>query len=255
MMSLLISIVIVQSILLAGLGVLLFLRWKGVGKVEREIDVHRIVERVRAVGKLVGFEVLHKEIVTEIEKLKWMPKMLVTPARVAMIFYFEKQYYIDLLKLSEADIEEIAPGRYMLTIPPLAGDFCVRQMEAYDIQSRKVVGLFDATGIDEQRFNHLMERAREEAENLYEKQADRYEVQARESIARLIKGLFDRFDIDVRIRFADQSEPINLSSRRTFRIGAGGIGAASSSARSRKVISEHTSTASESTTEDLVTTG
>jgi len=206
MTTLLFSIVIVQSVALAVAGVILFLKWKGVGKVEREIDVHRIVERVRSVGKLVGFEVLHKEIVTEIEKLKWTPRMLVTPARVAMIFYFEKQYFIDLLKLSESDIEEIRPGLYQLTIPPLDGDFCVRQMEAYDIQSRKVVGMFDATGIDENRFNQLMERAREEAEKLYDKQADRYELQARESIARLIKGLFDRFDGRARRRWCRAAE-------------------------------------------------
>src|SRR5580765_5199491 len=70
------------------------------------VGVQTVVERVRAVGKLVGLEVFAKEIATATSGWAWMPPVLLSQARLAMIFHFEKQYWVDLSAIGEGDVEE-----------------------------------------------------------------------------------------------------------------------------------------------------
>src|SRR5690606_34186635 len=88
-------------------------------KSETRIFVQTIAERVRSVGKLVGLEVLSKEIVTQTKGLGWLPPLVLSQARLAMIFYFEKQYYVDLSRVQPEDVTFLGGNRYRLRLPPI----------------------------------------------------------------------------------------------------------------------------------------
>lgn len=167
------------------------------------VEVHTIVDRVRAVGRLVGLEVSTKEITTQTSGgFKWIPSLLISPARLAVIFFFEAQYSVDLSELTVESVRHIEDNRYELTLPPVTDRFLFRDLEAYDIQSGKLLGLIEITGLDADTHNDLVQRARAEAESLFRQQADRYEQQARETIARQVVSLLGLFDVAVQIRFA-----------------------------------------------------
>ena len=72
-------------------------------------EVTAIAERVRSVGKLIGLEVHAKEIATAKKGWSWMPPIVLSQARLAMIFQFEKQYFVDLAAIRQA--AEIAEHR------------------------------------------------------------------------------------------------------------------------------------------------
>ena len=75
--------------------------WMATGRLRRarraesQLVVHSIAERIRAVGKLVALEVCAKEIATVSSGWAWLPPLLLSQARLAMIFNFEQQYYED----------------------------------------------------------------------------------------------------------------------------------------------------------------
>ncbi len=83
---------------------------KGGGR-PAEIHTDFVIQRVRAVGRLVGLEVSAKEIATSTRGLGWMPPLILSQARVAMIFQFEKQYSVDLGKIPAGAVTETGGGQ------------------------------------------------------------------------------------------------------------------------------------------------
>ncbi len=166
-----------------------------------------ITERIRAVGKLTGLEVVSKEIVTQTKGLNWLPQILLSQARLAMIFHFEKQYYVDLSRLDADAVRRTSGGEFVLTLPPVEGNLNLLEVIPYDIQSGKLLLLLDVLPMDAEAQKEMMQQAQEEAGRLYEENAKRYEQEARRTIARQVRGLLDLFDVPVAIEFADEAEP------------------------------------------------
>ena len=81
-------------------------------------EVHIIAERVQAVSRLVGLEVSAKEIATAKKGVSWLPPLILSQARLAMIFQFEKQYAVDLSLISPEDVERLEDGGYRLRMQP-----------------------------------------------------------------------------------------------------------------------------------------
>ncbi|MFG0329468.1 MAG: DUF4230 domain-containing protein [Phycisphaerales bacterium] len=176
------------------------------GRLFRPVEhtlTHTITERVRSVGKLVGLEVMSKEIVTQTKGLPWLPPLLLSQARLAMIFCFNKQYFVNLTRLRESDVRQVGPNRYEVVLPKIEGDLSLLEVTPYDIQSGKFIGLLDVFRMDAETQKTLMMRAQEEAEKLYEKHADRYAAEARRVIVRQLKSLLELFDVEAEIRFRD----------------------------------------------------
>lgn len=163
-----------------------------------------IAERIRAVGRLVGLDVNAKEIATTTKGWSWMPPLLLSQARVAMIFHFEKQYSVDLARLRPDDVREIAPGHFRITLPPIEGSLRLTDLEPYDIQAGRVLGLLDIIQVNAATQKELMRRAQDQAASLFTNNDARYQSEARASVQRHLKALLSLFDITVDIEWADQ---------------------------------------------------
>jgi hypothetical protein len=193
---------------LVGAGVVFYLvtvvkrgrKGSGLDKVSLKI----LTERVRAVGKLVGLEVHAKEIATATSGFSWLPPILLSQAKIAMIFQFEKQYAIELGALRESDVTEIAPGRFRVTLPPVEGSLRLMDVEPYDIQQGRVLGLLDVINMNAQRQNQLMRTAQDQASELFEKHDDRYIAQARDAIERQIHSVARLFDVHLEVEWDAQ---------------------------------------------------
>lgn len=213
---------IVISLLSIALGALL--AWMLLKRFARSatptVTTHVIAERVRAVGKLVGLEVMSKEIVTQTRGLSWLPPLLLSQARLAMIFCFEKQYYVDLNRLREEHVEHLGGRNYRVTLPPIDGSLRLLDVTPYDIQSGKLLGLLDVFRMDAPAQKELMVRAQDEAQNLYETHAARYQEEARRAVVRQIIGLLQLFDIEVEVRFATTAPLPASASEPTGRLAA-----------------------------------
>jgi hypothetical protein len=156
-----------------------------------------VAERVRAIGKLVGLEVAAKEIVTTTSGWSWMPPLLLSQARLAMIFQFEKQYAVDLSLLRAEDIESTGPRSYTLHMPPIEGTMRLVDVMPYDIQGGRVLGLVDVMPMNAGRQRQLMAEAQTQAASLIEAGEDRYHREARASIERHLRTLLGLFDLEV----------------------------------------------------------
>lgn len=170
------------------------------------ITVSTITERVRAVGKLIGLEVNAKEIATSTKGFKWLPPLLLSQARVAMIFHFEKQYFVDLSRIGRNDVEELAPGRFRLRLPPIDGTLRLNQLEPYDIQAGRVLGLLDVIQVDASTQKQLMGQAQEQAAHLYTSNDARYRAEARSAIERQLAALLELFDVDIEFEWTETDE-------------------------------------------------
>ena len=171
-----------------------------------QVVSHAIAERIRAVGKLVGLEVLSKEIVTQTRGLSWLPPLLLSQARLAMIFCFEKQYYVDLHYLKPEQVQDLGGGRYRVTLPRIEGSLRLLDVTPYDIQSGKLLGLLDVFRMDAETQKVLMAKAQEAAHGLYDRHASRYEEEAQRAIARQVTSLLQLFDVEVEVRFAGRGD-------------------------------------------------
>lgn len=171
---------------------------------DTHISSHLIAERIRSVGKLVGLEVLSKEIVTQTRGLNWLPPLLLSQARLAMIFSFEKRYYIDLARLQASDVHVLGEGRYRITLPAIEDSVHLLDVTPYDIQSGKLLGLLDVFRMDAQTQKDLMTKAQSEATALYEAHGQRYEDEARRAIRTQVRSLLSLFDVELDVRFADE---------------------------------------------------
>jgi hypothetical protein len=169
------------------------------------VTVETIAERVRGVGKLVGLEVFAKEIATATSGLSWMPPLLISQARLAMIFAFRKQYFVDLTRLDEADIEPMVDGRFSVRMPAVEGDLHLIDVTPYDVQDGRVLGLVDVIPMNAMRQGTLMQAARGQASELYERNDDKYLTDARRSIERHLKALLRLFDVEVELHWPESS--------------------------------------------------
>ena len=166
------------------------------------ITATTIAERVKAVGKLVGLEVCAKEITTSTKGWGWLPPLILSQARVAMIFHFEKQYSVDLARLKRSDVEELGEGRFRITLPSIEGALRLTDVEPYDIQAGRVLGLLDIIQVNAPTQKELIRRAQEQAAGLYQANDERYRTEARSSIERQITTLLALFDVSVEIEWS-----------------------------------------------------
>lgn len=167
------------------------------------LTVDTIAERVRGVGKLVGLEVFAKEIATATQGLSWLPPLLVSQARLAMIFAFRKQYFVDLSRMDDANVELCRDGRFKIFMPVLEGDLHLIDVSPYDIQDGRVLGLVDVIPMNANRQGSLMEAARGQAADLYERNDEKYVADARRSIERHLRSLLRLFDVEVELVWPD----------------------------------------------------
>lgn len=171
------------------------------------VGVQTVVERVRAVGKLVGLEVCAKEIATATSGWAWMPPVLLTQARLAMIFHFEKQYSVNLAEIGPEDIEEVGEGRFRVSLPPIQGNLRLLDVVPYDIQAAKVLGLLDLVSMTADRQKDLMKKAQQQAAELYGTNDERYLGAARLSVERHLRALMELFGVEIEIWWDAQAGP------------------------------------------------
>ncbi len=175
---------------------------------EERLAVQTVVERVRAVGKLVGLEVCAKEIATATSGWAWLPPILLSQARLAMIFNFEKQYTVDLARVGPDDVRDLGAGRFSLRLPPIQGSLRLIDVTPYDIQSAKVLGLLDLVAMNADRQKDLMRKAQQQAAELYESSDERYLSAARLSVERHLAALMELFGVEVQVQWADQTRQV-----------------------------------------------
>lgn len=170
------------------------------------VAIHTIAERVRAVGKLVGLEVCAKEIATATSGWAWLPPLLLSQARLAMIFNFEKQYTIDLSRVRPEDVTDMGEGRYRIVLPAVEGHLRLLDLTPYDIQNARILGLLDVIPMTADRQRDMMRKAQVQAADLYQSNDARYLHEARQSIERHLKSLMDLFGVKIEVAWT-QSEP------------------------------------------------
>lgn len=174
------------------------------GKGVDRVELRMLTERVRAVGKLVGLEVHAKEIATATKGWDWLPAILLSQAKVAMIFQFEKQYSVDLGSLDEDDVTDLGEGRFRIELPPIVGSLRLMDVEPYDIQQGRVLGLVDVINMNAERQGELMRTAQQQASELFEKNDPRYIGQARDAIDRQLMSIARLFDVRLEITWRSQ---------------------------------------------------
>ena len=163
-------------------------------------------ERIRSVGRLVGLEVMVKEIATASRGFQWMPPLLLSQAKVAMIFHFEKQYSIDLTRIEHTDIEQVGHNRFRIVLPAIEGSLRLSDVTPYDIQHGRVLGLFDVIPMTAERQTQLMAAAQKDAATLYESKEPKYLAEAKRSVARHLSSLLELFDVKVEVVWSDDAE-------------------------------------------------
>lgn len=172
------------------------------------VEVRSIAERVRAVGRLVGLEVFAKEIATAKSGWPWCPPVLLSQAKLAMIFHFEKQYSVDLASVRVSGVDRLGEDHYRVRLPKIVGTLRLVDVTPYDIQQGRVLGLLDVIPMNAERQAQLMKTAQEQASTLYEHGEDRYLGQAREAIERQLAALLGLFGVQVEWVWPDEtSEP------------------------------------------------
>lgn len=199
-------IVLIGLCAAAGGALTFWLTRRGRRTVPPVVTTQMLTEQVRAVGRLVGLEVCAKEIATATRGWSWMPPLLLSQARLAMIFSFEKQYAVDLALLSRRDVEAVGENRYRVTLPPIQGMLRLIDVTPYDIQDGRVLGLLDVIQMTAERHKELMARAQVQASELYTASEARYLAEARRSIERQLSTLFALFGMQVDIQWREAGE-------------------------------------------------
>ncbi|MDX2114150.1 MAG: DUF4230 domain-containing protein [Planctomycetota bacterium] len=193
---------------------LLLIRRKAAAAPVTEVRMHTVAERIRAVGKIVGLEVHAKEIATSTRGWAWVPPILLSQAKIAMIFNFEKQYFVDLSLLRPGDVElldPVGPGndraRYRVILPVIEGALRLTDVAPYDIQAGRILGLVDVIPMNADTQRALMQAAQEQASELFRRSEAKYIESARRSIEQHLHSLLHLFDVDVAIAWRDQPTP------------------------------------------------
>lgn len=196
------------GLLVAGVVFFAFLRPRAGKPLDNaSITVDLIAERVRASGKLIGLEVCAKEIATATKGWKWLPPLVYSPARLAMIFQFEKQYFVDLNKVSARDVTDFGDRKYQVILPHVEGQLRLTNVIPYDIQDGKVCGLVDVIQMKAEAQAELMKQAQEQAAQLFETSDAGYLAEARRSVQKQLASLLALFDAEVDIVWKDELEP------------------------------------------------
>lgn len=199
------ELVLILAGVVVGIGVLfVFQRLLGRKARPQLLQTHTVFEQVRSVGRLVGMEVRAKEIATSTKGFSWLPPAILSQARVAMIFQFEKQFSVDLSRLTRDDVRETAPGRFRLTIPAIEGTLRLLDVTPYDIQAGRVLGLLDIIQVDAATQGDLMKKAQAQASELYTAHDARYEADARRSVERRLRSFLALFDVQADIEWAQE---------------------------------------------------
>ncbi|MFG0284067.1 MAG: DUF4230 domain-containing protein [Phycisphaerales bacterium JB039] len=211
-------LVILVAALAFGAG---FILRRRAGQSEMTIRAQMIAQRVRTVGRLVGLEVFAKEIATATKGWAWLPPLVLSQAKLAMIFNFEKQYWIDLSRLSDDDVESLGEGKYRIHLPPLESNIRLTDVVPYDIQAGKALGLVDVIPMNAERQKALMSQAQEQARELFAGKDETYGNEAMRSIGRQLRSLLALFDIQVEIlwREAEPVEGLTVGERAQKLIG------------------------------------
>jgi len=199
------ALLIVMGVIVGGLVVAIALRRLGAKAPLETVQTQTIFERVAAVGRLVALEVYAKEIATSRKGWGWMPPILLSQAKLAMIFHFEKQYSIDLARLRKEHVKEISPGNYRITLPPVEGSLRLTDVTPYDIQAGRVLGLLDIIQVDAPTQQELMKSAQQQASALYEQNERKYAAEARRSVERQLRALLSLFQVHVDFEWPGES--------------------------------------------------
>ncbi|MCC6660917.1 MAG: DUF4230 domain-containing protein [Phycisphaerales bacterium] len=200
-------LLIVTGLIVGGVVVAVVMRRIGRGAPVAALQTQTIFERVSAVGRLVGLEVCAKEIATSRKGWGWMPPLLLSQARLAMIFQFEKQYSIDLSRLRPGDVEEVGPATYRVALPPVEGSLRLTDVTPYDIQAGRMLGLLDVIQVDAPTQTDLMRSAQSQAAALYESSDARYLAEARRSVERQLRSLLGLFGAGVEFAWNEPGAP------------------------------------------------
>jgi len=205
-MLLVAGFVICAILAAAGVVIVWVLRKKGETAPTQISDVSIVAERVRAVGKLVGLEVHAKEIATSTKGWSWIPPLLLSQAKVAMIFHFDKQYFVDLSKLRQSDVEQVGYGRFRLTLPAIEGSLRLSDLTPYDIQAGRIFALFDVIQMNAGTQKELIRTAQDQASQLFESHEGRYVADARRAVEKQVETLLSMFDAEVEIVWRGEGE-------------------------------------------------
>lgn len=195
------------TVVCLAIGVAIALLWmaRRANSTPAKIDVHGVAERVRATGSLVGLEVAAKEIATATKGWGWLPPIVMSQARLAMIFQFEKQYSVDLGQLRADDVERLGAGRFRITLPEVAGKLRLVDVSPYDIQAGRVLGLLDVIPMSAERQRELMKAAQEQAGELLAASEASYQRQARASVERQLRSLLGLFELELEISWRQEN--------------------------------------------------
>jgi hypothetical protein len=161
------------------------------------VELQMIADRVQSVGRLIALEVSAKEIATASAGWSWLPPLIFNQAKLAMIFHFEKQYWVDLASVRPEDVRDLGGNKYRVTLPAIEGRLHLTNMTPYDIQSARVLGLLDLIPMTAERQKELMDRAQHQAASLFEAWDIRYRSEARTAAERHIGTLFGMMGVQV----------------------------------------------------------
>jgi len=197
--------------------VITFLLLKVKSKPQTTFEMRTVAEQVRSVGKLVGLEVHAKEIATATRGWGWMPPMLVSQARLAMIFQFEKQYYADLSLLTGGDVEHTADGEVRIRMPEVEGKLHLLDVQPYDIQQGRVLGLLDVMPMNADRQSQLMVAAQKQAALLFGQNDERFRRQAQRAIERELKSLLEMLGLRAELSWPEAAQSEGEKRERVLR--------------------------------------
>lgn len=204
-----ISTIFFGLVLVGAFAVGLFLAWAVLRLLTRHttrdvVEVRTIAEKVCAVGRLVGLEVCAKEIATAKSGWSWCPPVLLSQAKIAMIFHFEKQYGVDLSTVRPSDVRSLPGGGYRVRLPEVQGSLRLVDVQPYDIQQGRMLGLLDVIPMNAERQSQLMRTAQVEASRLFDTHDQRYTAQARDAVERQLATLLGLFGVEVEWEWVDQ---------------------------------------------------
>lgn len=205
---------------------------RGKLKTEDRVVTQHITERVRSVGRLVALEVCAKEIATATSGIAdgWLPPIIISPARMAIIFQFRKQYFVDLAAIGSAQVTELPPAagndrrarmglatlpRIRVTLPAIQSELSLASMTPYDIQAGRILGLVDIIPMNADRQGALMARAQEHAAKVFEDQDREYTLQAAAAVEAQLRSLLGLMGVELELVWADAprgAQPMSSSS-------------------------------------------
>ncbi len=199
---------IVLSALLGALivgVVLIMLRKSGEHAPVQVLATDIVAERVRSVGKLVALEVHAKEIATMTKGWGWLPSIVLSQAKIAMIFTFDMQYSVELGKLTEADVEQTGPRSFTVRMPAIESSLRLDEVRPYDIQAGRLLGLLDVIPMSAETQGGLMQTAKEQASELFARSDGKYVTEARRAVERQMATLLHLFDAEITVEWREKS--------------------------------------------------